>query len=188
MDGYLKWDEGNYIGAIEDFLDILNGPDADLYFDDIAKLTGEIYKVNEISADGRNPVFSPDNTHFAWVDLTGDEQIIKIARVTDSETEHLHSVKGSGLQFSPNGQHAIFFKTEITQKMDRLQEQLSEAFNARDREAISSLRGELLYESSLNTTLHKINIQSGSTERVDTENLMVRTPAFDENGTLWFSG
>src|SRR6056297_3927170 len=115
MDGYLKWDEGNYIGAIEDFLDILNGPDADLYFDDIAKLTGEIYKVDEISADGRDPVFSPDNIHFVWVDLTGDEQIIKIARVTDSETEHLHSVKGSALQFSPNGQHAIFFKTEITQ-------------------------------------------------------------------------
>ena len=146
MDGYIKWDEGNYIGAVEDFLEILNGPDADLYFDDIAKLTGEIYKVNEISADGRNPVFSPDNTHFAWVDLTGDEQIIKIARVTDSETEQLHTVKGSDLQFSPDGKHAIFFKTEITQKMDRLQEQLSEAFNARDREAINRLREEMQYE------------------------------------------
>ena len=188
MDGYIKWDEGNYIGAVEDFLEILDGPDADLYFDDIAKLTGEIYKVNEISADGRNPVFSPDNTHFAWVDLTGDEQIIKIARVTDSETEQLHTVKGSDLQFSPDGKHAIFFKTEITQKMDRLQEQLSEAFNARDREAINRLREEMQYESLLNTALHKVDLQTGSSEKIDTNKLMVRTLAFDEHGTLWFSG
>jgi hypothetical protein len=59
---WLKWDAGNYIGALEDFLGILDSPDADLYFDDIARLTGEIYKVDKLSDDGRNPVFSPDNS------------------------------------------------------------------------------------------------------------------------------
>ena len=188
MDGYIKWDEGNYIGAVEDFLEILNGPDADLYFDDIAKLTGEIYNVDEISADGRDPVFSPDNIHFAWLDLTGEESVIKIARISGSEIEHMHSLKGSDLQFSPDGRHAIFFTTETTQKMDQLQENLSDAFNARDRAAINRLRGELLYESSLSTSIHKINLQSGATEKLNTDKLMVRTPTFDTNGTLWFSG
>jgi Tol biopolymer transport system component len=188
MDGYLKWDEGNYIGAIEDFLEILNGPDADLYFDDIAKLTGEIYNVEEISVDGRNPVFSPDNTHFVWNDLTGDGPVMKIGKITESGVEHLHTVEGSDLQFSPDGRHAIFFRTEATQKMEQLQSELSEAFNARDRAAINRLRGEMQYEALLNTSLYSFDLQSGSTEKLNTGNLLVRTPSFNENGTFWFAG
>jgi len=188
MDGYLKWDTGDYIGAIEDFLDILNGPDADLYFDDIAKLTGEIYKVDKISTDGRNPVFSPDNTHFLWNDLTGNEPVMKIGKITESGVEHLHTVEGADLQFSPDGRHAIFFGTEVTQKLEQLQDELSEAFNARDRAEINRLRAEVQYEASLNTSLYRFDLQSGSTDKIDTGNLIVRTPSFDENGLLWFSG
>ncbi|WP_372906692.1 TolB family protein, partial [Rhodohalobacter sp.] len=188
MEGYLKWDEGNYIGAIEDFLEILNGPDADLYFDDIAKLTGEIYEVDEISEDGRSPVFSPDNTHFMWNDLTGDGPVMKIGKITESGVEAVHTVEGSDLQFSPNGRHAIFFGTEATQKLEQLQSELSEAFNARDRAAINRLRGEMQYEALLNTSLYVFDLQSGSTEKLDTGNLLVRTPSFDENGTIWFAG
>ena len=158
MEGYLKWDTGDYIGAIEDFLDILNGPDADLYFDDIAKLTGEIYKVDEISEDGRNPVFSPDNTHFMWNDLTGNVPVMKIGKITESGVEHLHTVEGADLQFSPDGRHAIFFGTEATQKLEQLQGELSEAFNARDRAAINRLRAEMQYEASLNTSLYRFDL------------------------------
>ncbi|WP_069130668.1 M20/M25/M40 family metallo-hydrolase [Rhodohalobacter halophilus] len=188
LEGYLKWDAGNYIGAIEDFLEILNGPDADLYFDDIAKLTGEIYKVHEISEDGRNPVFSPDNTHFMWNDLTGNGPVMKIGKITESGVEHLHTVEGTDLQFSPDSRHAIFFGTEATQKLGRLQNELSEAFNARNRAEINRLRGEIQYEASLNTSLYRFDLQSGSTDKIDTGNLILRTPSFDEDGLLWFSG
>lgn len=188
MEGYLQWDEGNYIDAIEIFLEILNGPEADLYFDDIAKLTGEIYKVDVISKDGRNPVFSPDNTHFSWDDLTGEGRVLKIARITQTGIEHIHTIEGSDLKFSPDGRHAIYFGTEATDKLEQLQEDLSEAFNDGDRTKINRLRSEMQYEALLNTSLYTFNLESGSTEKLDTGNLLIRTPSFDEDGTLWFSG
>jgi len=188
MEGYLKWDEGNYIEALEDFLTILDGPDADTYFDDIATLTGEIYKVDEISEDGRDPVFSPDNRHFAWRDLTGDQEIIKVARVSDEGIEQLHSLEGNEIIFSHNGQTAIYLKTEATDRIEELQNELNEAMSARDRGAIMSARDRLQYETAVQTSIFILNLQNGDTRKVDIGNLMVRNPVFDENGTLWFAG
>lgn len=188
MDGYLKWDAGNYIEALEDFLTILDGPDSDQWFDDIAKLTGELYKVDELSEDGRNPVFSPDNTHFAWQEELDGTTVTKIARISGDDIEHLFSVEGVDFQFSPNGVHGVIMRTEQTSAINDLQQKLSDAFATRDRSAIITTRNELMYEQAVYTSMHLVNLSTGDTELINTGGLMTRTPAFDSEGQLWFSG
>jgi hypothetical protein len=131
---YLKWDAGDYIGALEDFLAILDSEDAELYFDQIATLTGELYVVNELSEDGRSPVFSPDNRHFAWQETRDGITRTLISRITGNGTEHLHTLDGTGLVFSPDGRHAVFFRTTITPRMEQLGQEINEARENRDRD------------------------------------------------------
>jgi hypothetical protein len=185
---YLKWDAGNYIEALEDFLEILNSPDADLYFDDIATLTGELYKVNEISEDGRNPVFSPDNLHFAWEENNGGFITTKIARISETGIEHLHTIEGRDFLFSPDGRHGVAMSTDVTTRMEELQQELSNALEARDRPAIITARNSLQHEQAVNTSLYRVNLATGETAILNTEGLMMRTPAFDSEGRLWFAG
>lgn len=185
---YLKWDAGDYIGALEDFIAILESPDANLYFDDIATLTGELYKVDTVTEDGRNPVFSPDNSHFAWQEETDGEIMINIGRIDDRGIEHLHSIEGSEFLFSPQGRYGVIIRTATTSRTEELQQKLSKAFEARDRSAIVSTRNELQYVNAINSTLYRVDLQSGETSALNTGDLMVRTPAFDTEGTLWFTG
>jgi|GEM_PF-4199600 len=133
---YLKWDAGNYTEALEDFLEILNGPDADLYFNEIATLTGELYIVNEISEDGRNPVFSPDNRHFAWEENDSGFITTKIARISETGIEHLHTLEGRDILFSPDGSHGVIMRTNISSRMEELQQELNELLKpATDRQS-----------------------------------------------------
>lgn len=185
---WLKWDAGDYIGALEDFLGILDSPDAEFYFDDIASLTGEIYKVDTLSEDGRNPVFSPDNKHVAWTENRDDITSTVIARVNGPSTERLHEIEGTGLVFSHDGRYAVLARTEITTRMTALQKKLSEVLQARDRPAVNRVRGDLLYEAAINSRYYRVDVRSGEVEMLNTGNLMVRTPAFDARGVLWFAG
>ncbi|MCC5940627.1 MAG: M28 family peptidase [Balneolaceae bacterium] len=185
---YLKWDAGDYIGALQDFLAILDTPDAGLYFDEIALLTGELYRVDEISEDGRNPVFSPDNQHFSWEESREGFIVTNIGRADDTGTETLHLLEGHSFQFSPDGRSGLIKRTKITREMIALQQQLNEAFEARNRQAIIQTRSELQLEEAKNTSLHRVDLHSGETAPIQTGTLMVRTPVFDEDGTLWFAG
>ncbi|MFU8859255.1 MAG: M28 family peptidase [Cyclonatronaceae bacterium] len=185
---WLKWDAGDYTGALEDFLGILNSPDAELHFDDIARLTGEIYKVDTLSEDGRNPVFSPDNRHLAWTESREGITSTVIARVVGPATERLYEMEGDELVFSPDGRYAVLGKTEITTRMRALQKKLNEALQARDRPAISRLRSDLQYEMAVNRSMFRVDIRSGQATGINTGGMMIRTPAFDAGGVLWFSG
>ena len=185
---YLKWDAGNYIEALEEFLEILDGPDADLYFDDIAKLTGEIYKVDQLSIDGDNPVFSPDNRHFSWEEEADGETKIHISRVYNGEVENLHTTTGHSMIFSPDGRQGVIKRTNSTPKTEALQAELDEALDARDRSAIMYARNELQVEELNNTSLYKVDLETGETSELQTENLLIRTPVFTADGSLLFTG
>ncbi|MCH8548810.1 MAG: M20/M25/M40 family metallo-hydrolase [Balneolaceae bacterium] len=187
-EGYLKWDAGDYTGAIEIFLEILNGPDAEQWFDDIALLTGELYVTETLSEDGRSPVFSPDSRHFAWRDLSDGDEKIRVFRVLSSGTEHVIDLDGHSPKFSPDGSTVVFMKTEETDRMAGLQEELREATAARDRSAVMDARAALQYEDAINTSLYRADLNSGDVTSFDMAGLMVRTHNFDSDGTLWFTG
>lgn len=187
-DAYLKWDAGDYIGALEDMIAILDGDQSDLYFDDIATLTGELYKIDKVAIDGRSPVFSTDNRHFSWEETNADIPVLKIGKVNANGTEVRYTIEGNNMVFSPDGRHGVFFRTTTTPKMGELQQQLSEAFQSRDRAAINRFRSELQAEQAMNTKLFRVDLNNGRATELNTGNLMVRNPDFDSAGKLWFAG
>lgn len=185
---YLKWDAGDYIGALEGMITILDGAQSDLYFDDIATLTGELYKIDKVAIDGRSPVFSSDNRHFSWQETNGDITVLKIGRVTENGTEVRYTIEGNNMVYSPDGRHGVFFRSTTTPRMNELQQQLSDAFQVRDGAAINRHRSALQAEQAMNTKLFRVDLNNGRTTELNTGNLMIRNPRFDADGKLWFAG
>jgi Tol biopolymer transport system component len=72
--------------------------------------------------------------------------------------------------------------------MGALQQQLSEALQARDRTAVNRIRRDLQYEAAINSRIYRIDLRSGQTAALNTGSLMVRSPSFDADGALWFAG
>ena len=60
------WAQGDYIGALNSYIKLLNGPGGDAFHDAIAEHTGELYRSFELTADGRAARFSPDGKYIAF--------------------------------------------------------------------------------------------------------------------------
>ncbi len=183
----LDWDDGDYIGALERVKKLLDGSDADRYLREIALLTGELYQVETVAADGRNPLFSPDGLHFSWEDPTAVRPQTRISRVTDNGVEHLLTVEGTDFHFSTTESAGIYHHVERTERMAELARELQQAASARDRQEVFRLRDLLAWEEQSNTSIYWIDLESGREQRLPFGDLLVRTPRFDAEGTLWFS-
>ena len=58
----LAWEKGDYVTALNSYLRILDGTDADAAFETIALQTGELFQSTELTVDGDQPKFSPDGS------------------------------------------------------------------------------------------------------------------------------
>ena len=54
------WERGDYIAALNGYLQVLNAPGGERFLEPIALTTGELFETRELTADGRAPRFSPD--------------------------------------------------------------------------------------------------------------------------------
>ena len=61
------WDRGNYVAALEGYLQVLDSPRADAAFELIALQTGELFHTTELTTDGDAPRFSPDGRIIAYI-------------------------------------------------------------------------------------------------------------------------
>jgi hypothetical protein len=82
----------DYIGALKGFLEIMDGPDADLYFDDIASLTGERY-IGEMSflKMGETRFLARIICTFHGRNPQTESTYTKVARINDDGTETIHT-------------------------------------------------------------------------------------------------
>jgi hypothetical protein len=107
------WDRGDYITALTEYLRLLNGPDGPAFFDRIALQTGELYQSSELTADGRNPVFSPDGRFVSFE--TGLEVSRRTRVVRNDGTQMLVAdLPGVSATFSPAGPTVAYFKIADT--------------------------------------------------------------------------
>jgi hypothetical protein len=52
QEAFIAWDRGDYPDAIQAYLAVLNGPDGARHLEEIARLTGELYVVDEVTPRG----------------------------------------------------------------------------------------------------------------------------------------
>jgi hypothetical protein len=60
------WERGEFITALNGFLQVVNAPGAAAFLEPIALTTGELFETRELTPDGRAPRFSPDNQFIAY--------------------------------------------------------------------------------------------------------------------------
>ena len=60
QEAYLAWDRGDYPDALRGYLDVLKGAEGVAHLEEIARLTGEVFKVTEVAPDGAGVTVSPD--------------------------------------------------------------------------------------------------------------------------------
>src|SRR5438045_3128781 len=60
------WERGDYIAALNGYIQLLTAPGGDQYVDLVALTTGELFQTREITADGRAPRFSPDGKFIVY--------------------------------------------------------------------------------------------------------------------------
>jgi hypothetical protein len=60
------WRRGDYVVALNGYIQLLNGPGGDDYLERIALTTGELYRSHEITNDGRAGRFSPDGRYIVY--------------------------------------------------------------------------------------------------------------------------
>jgi hypothetical protein len=179
--GLETWDSGDYIQSLEGFKKILTGQESDVFFDDIALITGELYPVVKISTDGRNVRFSPDGASLVYEIIQDDRTVTHIVRSDDS-TKVDREVKGRDLVFSPDGLQAVYL---VLSESEEAVKAFEEARALSGRQRTSALaQAELEY-----SRLVLLNLVTEEETVLDTGSLLVTQPLFGSKGnTVLFTG
>jgi hypothetical protein len=103
------WDRGDYTAALPEYIRLLNTSYGSAYFDQIALRTGELYQSTELTADGRNPKFSPDGRFLSFETGLEVSRRTKVIRNDGSQTV-VADLPGVSAAFSPLGPAVAYLK------------------------------------------------------------------------------
>jgi Tol biopolymer transport system component len=159
---YVAWDTGDYVSALLGFDGLLRGPDADLYFERIALLTGELYEVTAIAPDGRNIRFSADGRLASYETGSRPAQIIHLLDAAN-RFKPLAEISGSNAVFSPTGSTLALLRLKDTPEMEKLRKDLAaaEASASTDYMAIMNLRSRLAFLEAKTSEIVLRDVASG---------------------------
>jgi hypothetical protein len=103
------WERGEYISALNDYIHVLTAPGGQASLESIALKTGELFETRELTADGRAPRFSPDDTYIAYETGLEVSRRTRIVRNGASHTEVL-DLPGVSATFSPTTPEVAYLK------------------------------------------------------------------------------
>jgi Tol biopolymer transport system component len=143
---YEAWDTGDYVSALQGFDALLRGPNADVYFERIALLTGELFEVTPIAPDGRNLRFSPDGRFASFLTGSRPKQLIHLRNAANN-FKPIAEINGFNEVFAPSGKTLAFLRVKDTPETEGLRKELAAANAAPspDYVAIMNLNRKLAY-------------------------------------------
>ncbi len=136
-EAFFAWDSGDYIDGIEGFIEILNAPGGERFFEQIALTTGELYVTEEVAADGRSIRMSPDGA-FAAYETRGEDGVTTHVRRLNGAGQTL-DIDGTGLIFAPTSDRVAYLAVTETDELVAARAQL-EATDPEDRDAMREAR------------------------------------------------
>jgi Tol biopolymer transport system component len=115
---FSAWQRGDYIPALNGFIQILNGAGGDEYLQRIALLTGELYRTDELTADGRAGRFSPDGRYILYETGLETSRRTKILR-NDRARAVVAELPGISATFTPDGSRVAYLRVNETADVAR---------------------------------------------------------------------
>jgi Tol biopolymer transport system component len=111
------WDDGNYIAALEAYIQLVISPDGAPYFDAIALTTGELYHSEEIATDARTTGrISPDGRVIAYEPTAPNPSTTRVVRRDRSDKRVIEAPEGS--VFDPSWTRVAYVKPAATREID----------------------------------------------------------------------
>ncbi|MGW8265564.1 MAG: M28 family peptidase [Longimicrobiales bacterium] len=186
---WLAWDEGHYLEALQGLESLLQDPDAAFLQDDIARLTGEVYRVSEISSDGAAVRWSPDGRYAAYESGSGGERVTHVLRLGGEGLEEVARLNGSGLVFSPDGGRVARLVLEEGDALEAARARLREEIAPTDRASFSRFRTELADLESRFTRIVVRDLDGGAERTLRPESVGVLNLLYPPTGRdLFFLG
>jgi hypothetical protein len=93
------WERGDYIAAVNGYIQILSSPAGDQSLEPIALTTGELYQTRELTRDGRAPRFSADGAFIVYETGLEVSRRTKILR-NDASRAEVADLPGVSATFS----------------------------------------------------------------------------------------
>ena len=107
----LAWDRGDYVTAINTYLQVLDSSAGDAALETIALQTGELFRTIELTTDGAAPRFSPDGRHISYETGPPLSRTTRLLR-SDEPARPIAELKGYSAAFAPDGGQLAYFKLE----------------------------------------------------------------------------
>lgn len=145
------WNAGHYAEALTALGRLLTGPAAEALREPIALLTGELFRVTEITEDGQAVRWSPNGTYAVYETGTGMETRSRILAMDEAALRPVAEVPGRGLVFSPSGTEVAYLTTPDTEEYRTALAALEAAAEPRDRRARRRLEDERERVEALHT-------------------------------------
>jgi hypothetical protein len=142
---YYAWDAGVYVDALERLERLLSSPGGGEFVERVALLTGELFRAEELAADGRAVRWSPDGRFAVYEAGAGAETVTHIVAVGSEGARRLATVSGHGLAFAPGGDRVAYLVVEETAELEAARAELRGRIEVRDRASFRRLRSELVW-------------------------------------------
>jgi hypothetical protein len=180
------WQRGDYISAINSYIQTLNARDGDAYVEPIALATGELYRTRELTSDGRAGRFSPDGRYIAYE--TGLETSRRTIVVrSDDGGAVVADLPGVSATFTRNGAKVGYLKIRDT-------EDIRNAARAVETATLTQLDRGVLVQTlawliARDSTIVVRDLESGREIELPTPAMLKASLMFGADGrTLFFLG
>jgi len=185
---YEAWDRGDYVAALDGFKQIVTAPDGGAYVERIAILTGELYRVQELTPDGRQPRLGPTGRYASYE--TGTPAITRLMDIADAP-KLVAELPGSGLAFSPAGDKVAYSRlkpvpelTKARADLDQLQAQVSP-----DRQKVAEAQRIVARLAAKHAEIVLRDIATGREQVLADGGLLKGALLFSSDGReVWFVG
>lgn len=185
----LAWDLGDYVEALRKVESLLLDPEAASLQDDIALLTGELYRVREIAEDGAAVRWSPDGRYAVYESGSGAERLTHLLRLEGGEIHEVAQLQWAGLVFSPDGMEVAGLVLEESAALEEARARLREEIAPTDRQGFMRLRAATADLEARFTRILVRNLDSGAERSVTLDGFGVQSLLYAPgDGDLFFSG
>ena len=120
------WERGDYVAALNGYIQLLTAPGGERWLEPIALTTGELFETRELTADGRAARFSPDGRFIAYE--TGLETSRRTRILENDETHaEVADLPGVSATFSPQLARIAYLKIPANDEIRRAADAIERA-------------------------------------------------------------
>ena len=186
--GREMWDHGNYSVALETYLKLLRGNEADRFLKRIALATGELYEVEEVAIDGHAVRFSSAGHLAAFETGSGGLTRTHIISV-ETVVRQIAEFPGRSFVFSPSGDRGAYLTLEQSEELLRVRAEVDRLMAQRNRrQAFRLRRRAALIEAQLAQVMVR-DLRTQSESPLSLDGMLKLEMSFSDDGnTLYLIG